>query len=287
VLIAALRDDDAWVRYFTAIGLGRRREADAAGALAEAAAQDAASHVRIAAIDALGAIGGPRAVETLLALATSADRDLAAAALRALGGARQPAAAGVLGSALRSEDPVRRAAAAEGLAAFGGHEAIDALRWTASADQDPRVVSAALDGLAGLASRPGENLADAVQALAAVAAEPARRSQALSALAKLPPAAVPALEGVLRHADPGVRRVAVDALVRMARPPASTLLMRALDDPEPDVRLRAVDALVRLGTRGVGRRLADLARVDDSEAVRRVAAAALARTGGADAEREP
>ena len=68
-----------------------------------------------------------------------------------------------------------REAAAQALATYGGREAIEALRWTASADQDEAVVSAALAGLAALVSGHADTVADAVQALAAVAADPARR----------------------------------------------------------------------------------------------------------------
>ena len=106
-----------------------------------------------------------------------------------------------------------REAAAQALATYGGREAIEALRWTASADQDEAVVSAALAGLAALVSGQADTVADAVQALAAVAADPARRPAVLPVLAKIPQAAVPALGGALRSPTTSIRVVAVEALV--------------------------------------------------------------------------
>ncbi len=83
-LIAALRDPDAWVRYFAARGLGERREAGALDDLARLAFDDPAGQVRLAAIDAIGRVGSLPAVPALAALASSDDRDIAVAALQAL-----------------------------------------------------------------------------------------------------------------------------------------------------------------------------------------------------------
>jgi HEAT repeat protein len=286
-LAKALNDPDAWVRYFAALSLGRRRQADAIGALGELASADPAGQVRIAAIDALAAIGGTDALAILEPLADSAERDVAAAALRALGTVPAPGGRDTLQAALRSDDPERRVAAVQALAQHGGRDAVDALCWTAAADQDSGVAASAIDGLATLASRPGDALDAAVLALTTIATDPARRAAALPALARIPASAVPALDRALRHEDTAVRLAAIEALGRIARPPASTLLMQALDDPDASVRARAVDALSRLGARGVARRLASLARTDHSDEVRRMAEMALARAGDADAERRP
>jgi HEAT repeat protein len=52
-----------------------------------------------------------------------------------------------------------------------------------------------------------------------------------------------------------------------------------MDDGDAVVRRRAVAALSRLGTRGITRRLAVMARNDPSPIVREAATAALARHG--------
>lgn len=280
-LRGALDDPDAWVRYFAAVSLGRRRDSQAFPALAALARADTAQPVRAAAIEALGAIGGDAAVEVLSAAADGPDDDLAVAALRALGSAGADRGVRALKRALGSASVVRRAGAAQALAGASQAEAVDALRWTALADADPSVWRAAIAALAAIATRRGALEEAAIDALVNVGLAPARAAAAADALASLPPAAIPALGGALARADARERLFAIDVLARIARPEASTHVVRALDDADPRVRQRAIGALARLGTRGIGRRLAAIAHRDESPVVRRTAELALARTGDA------
>ncbi len=84
-LIEALVDDDSWVRYFAARSLGRLKVAESADALAELARGDKANHVRIAAVEALGSIGGETAVRAVEPLLKSEEPDLVRVAAAALG----------------------------------------------------------------------------------------------------------------------------------------------------------------------------------------------------------
>jgi HEAT repeat protein len=80
-LLAALEDKDAWVRYYAARALGSHRKPESLEALALAARSDAANHVRIAALEALGTIGGERAAEIIAPLLADEDPDLVRAAV--------------------------------------------------------------------------------------------------------------------------------------------------------------------------------------------------------------
>ncbi|MDQ1301630.1 MAG: hypothetical protein QG637_1552, partial [Chloroflexota bacterium] len=130
-LIAALDDRDAWVRYYAARSLGRHAFPDALPALARLAQTDPANHVRAAAIEALGRIGGARVVSILAPLAEADDRDLARAALSALGAVRHPDALPLLLNALRAPLPARQLDAVRALAERGGAGAAGALQWVA------------------------------------------------------------------------------------------------------------------------------------------------------------
>jgi HEAT repeat protein len=283
-LRCALRDSDTWVRYFAATSLGRRGDAAAVEDLVTAATGDAARQVRVAAVEAIGAIGGDRAIELLGGMAATEESDIASTALRALGSTDSALAVPILCAALRSPDARRRVAAADALACAVTPEAIDALSWTASADADPMVSRAAIAALGSIAACRPAFAAAAVHALVTVSTEAAARPDAIAALLRVPASAVPALGDVLLWDEPVARTVAVEVLARMAKPAASAYLVQALDDRDAGVRQKAVTALSRLGTRGVGRRLAALAKSDDSPAVRRAAELALARAS--DAERE-
>ncbi len=273
----ALRDADSWVRYFSAISLGRQRDARALDALASLVTSDPAHHVRVAAVDAIGAIGGPDVVRLLAPLATGEDGELAAAALRVLGRVGGAGAAVPLREALRSADAGRRRAAAEALAAWCDVEAVDLLQWTFSGDADEQVVRAALGGLVAIGSTSGPAAPRAVAALVASLPDPHRRGDVMPALSHLPSCAIPWIARALRSDDGAVRRGVVEVLGRMPHPSASAYLQRALDDDDAAVRQRAVVALARLGTRGVTRRLARIAQSDPVAAVRDAARAAVER----------
>ena len=83
-LIEGLADEDVWVRYFSARGLGRRRADDGVEALEQVLAKEEFNHVRIAALDSLGQIGGPHVARIVAGFVSDDDLDVARAARAAL-----------------------------------------------------------------------------------------------------------------------------------------------------------------------------------------------------------
>jgi HEAT repeat protein len=83
-LIEALADEDVWVRYFSARALGRLRSEDSVEALEKVVKSEKFNHVRIAALDSLGQIGGPRVASIVAGLTKDDDADVAHAAQVAL-----------------------------------------------------------------------------------------------------------------------------------------------------------------------------------------------------------
>jgi HEAT repeat protein len=238
-LKGALADEDSWVRYFAARSLGRLRIAESADALAALARDDKANHVRIAAVEALGSIGGESAVRFVAPLVESGEPDLARAAVGALGRISHPDAEPPLFQALRSPDAEVRASVVKALGGRGGSGAVGHLRQAAAADAEPAVFEAAIDALRRVATP------EAVTALVSLTADSARRGAAVSALAQTREAL---LEEVARGLSPGhpsgVRLAVVEALGRMKSQRAAELLRRAYDD---------ADAAVRAAARGHGR----------------------------------
>jgi len=84
-LIEGLLDEDVWVRYFSARALGRRRSQDSVDALEKVIEKEKFNHVRIAALDSLGQIGGPRIAGIVAGLVRDDDPDVSRAAQVALG----------------------------------------------------------------------------------------------------------------------------------------------------------------------------------------------------------
>jgi HEAT repeat protein len=270
-LLAALNDEDAWVRYFAARSIGLQSHTESLEALARLAESDPASQVRIAAIEALSQIGGPRAVAVLARLAEADDADLARAALRSLGQIGHPDALQLLVETLRSPDSARRVEALKALGQRGREGVAEAISWIAAADRDANVAEAAIDALARLATP------EAVNALIVLTADSARREAVVDALARLGEHNVELIGRGLTNTQPSVRRAVVEVLGRMKQPSASEQLGAALDDKDAGVRLAAVNAISHLGNRNAERKLISLMHADPDTAVRRAAQRALRR----------
>ena len=80
LLIKGLDDEDVWVRYFSARALGRRRSEDSVEALERVLEKEKFNHVRIAALDSLGQIGGQRSAGIVNEFVKDDDPDVAHAA---------------------------------------------------------------------------------------------------------------------------------------------------------------------------------------------------------------
>jgi HEAT repeat protein len=83
-LLPALNDEDPWVRYFAAQSLGRLRQPESIQPLVQLVNNESFNHVKIAALEALGKLGGTEAVNTIKAQIRSEDKDVARVATRAL-----------------------------------------------------------------------------------------------------------------------------------------------------------------------------------------------------------
>ncbi|HSK62568.1 MAG TPA: HEAT repeat domain-containing protein [Pyrinomonadaceae bacterium] len=83
-LVEGLSDDDVWVRYFSARALGRQRADDSVAALETVIENERFNHVRIAALDSLGQIGGSHIAGIVAGLVADDDPDVAQAAQVAL-----------------------------------------------------------------------------------------------------------------------------------------------------------------------------------------------------------
>jgi HEAT repeat protein len=166
--------------------------------------------------------------------------------------------------------------AIQGLIARADADAVSALEWTASAETDPQVGRAAIDGIGQVAAKNATGSAAAVDALVALLGDADRRDIAVRAIGALPSHRIADVARGLGRANPEIRRHVVDALGRFRHRDATGWLVDALHDEAAIVRETAVVGLMRLGARGVEARLQEIARADSSTTVRRAAAAALA-----------
>ncbi len=206
--------------------------------------------VRLAAIEALGEIGGEAAAGPLIAAARGADAvrpeseaaGMRAAVVAALTSAGEAAVPALLDAAGDRHARVRECAVAA-LAAIGGEQAAGGL---ARALRDDRSALRQLAAHALARVSGGRAIADLANAL--LHKDAATRRAAAEALGETTAEeAVPALQRALADTDRGVQAAAVGALARIGRGPAIEALVGALVRPDRELRLSAAQALRSAG----------------------------------------
>jgi HEAT repeat protein len=265
ILIDALADEDPWVRYYAVRSLGRLKCEDAVPGLEQALDDDAAGHVRIAAAEALGHIGGSRAVARLISAMESGNPDIVRVASLALASLAVPEALEPLLQTLKSEDAAGKTDAIRALSVAGGKQAVEALEWVAATEEEPRLRKTAVEELARMESP------ESITALTRMAADRRLNSLCVAALSGLKPQRIEWVAKGLGHHQVEVRQAVIEALGRMKHPLASEFLAKALDDKDATVRLNAVAALDTLGSRSSDRKLIELAHKDSDPSVRETA----------------
>jgi HEAT repeat protein len=279
-LVAALADPDAWVRYFAAGSLGERRCTAAAGALTTLAAHDPAPHVRIAAMQAAGALDADAVVPLAERSLREGDDNLACAGLTVLARARGQHVEELFEQAIRSASVAVRRCAIDALSSRRTPTAVQALAWGARMTDSPPLATAAVDALAAIAAADdGEAGRAAAAALLDIGIETGRRAEVVEALGRQSDGAIDVVAGTLTDPRAAARLTAVEALARMRHPRASAALTAALHDADPAVRVAAVSGFGRLGTPSAGAGIAALRETDPDPVVRRKAAVVCDRYG--------
>ena len=142
LLVVYLHDPSEVIRRFAVEVLGRLKDPDTLGVVLRTATEDANWWVRERAIEALAAIGEPRAIPQIVNL-MQADPEVRVACLKALGDMKAVEAGPQVAALLAASDPEVRLAALRCLEALQDVSYADALRPLAD-DVVPRVQVAAL-----------------------------------------------------------------------------------------------------------------------------------------------
>ena len=277
-LLSVLKDEDATVRLAAVESLGNLSDPRAVDALLVALKGDTDARVREAAAEALGEIDSPRAVPGLIAALGSEKVGAVRAKIAwALGEIDDKRAVEALGAVVRDPDvEVRRQA----VSALGELESAAAVPMLIPAlkDADVETRKQAASALGEIQSK------DAVEALIPLTkdADVEVRKQAVEALGQIEDKrALPALEAAVRDANVEVRRQAIEAIGQLDElgkaPPA---LIAALKDEDREVRKAAAEALGQLEDEEAVPALVPLTKDADVE-VKRAAVEALSSIGGA------
>jgi HEAT repeat protein/beta-lactamase regulating signal transducer with metallopeptidase domain len=276
-LLSVLRDENAAVRLAAVESLGNLSDPRAVDALVQALRTDTDPRVREAAAEALGEIDSPRAVPGLIAALGSEKVPAVRAKIAwALGEIDDARAVEALGGAVRDPDAEVRRQVVWALGELESPAAVPMLI-PALKDADVETRKQAAEALGEIGSK------DAVEALLPVTKDTDAevRKEAVSALGNIQDKrALPALEAAVSDANVEVRRQAIEAIGQLddlkTAPPA---LISALKDEDHEVRKSAAEALGNLEDESAVPALIPLTRDADVE-VKRAAVGALSSIGG-------
>ena len=279
-LLSVLRDENAAVRLAAVESLGNLSDPRAVDALVQALKTDTDPRVREAAAEALGQIDSPRAVPGLIAALGSEKVSAVRAKIAwALGEIDDARAVEALGAAVRDPDAEVRRQVVWALGELESPAAVPLLI-PALKDADVETRKHAAEALGEIASK------DAIEALIPVTkdADAEVRKEAVSALGNIEDKrALPALEAAVRDANVEVRRQAVEAIGQLDDlKSAPAALIAALKDEDHEVRKSAAEALGNMEDEAAVPALVPLTKDADVE-VKRAAVEALSSIGGARA----
>jgi HEAT repeat protein len=239
---------DPALRYGAARVLGRvfeKRPSDEAidetvGDALITALNDDDRAVKVAAMQALGAIRYERAVQGLTELYTFyGTTEPAAAALDALAHIAHPSSATLLTTTLSARSTSLRTIAIEGLARLGDASKLPAIQAAVDVDRNDAVTLAGAYASAKLANQPIVSIADALT-------RERLRAQARGYLLELLPGRVASITRHAQDPDARLRLEIVELLGVSGDPAALPLAESALKDRDPQVARAAERAVARL-----------------------------------------
>jgi HEAT repeat protein len=230
---------DFWKRREQFVRLG-----DSAVQVLQDCLRDDKRKVRERAIEALGWIGGPEVVTSLLLALDDREKSVRYKALDAIGRTRDPRATPVLLKLVRGKDPVVRGKAIWALGQIGDERALPVLLDLTGRETPSYIRNSAIYAL-GSFKHP-----DVLRALLASLKDddPVVQRAAASSLGRLgDPAAVPPLLALLSEAGLQLRRTLVHALGQLGSQKAVEPLMAIYDEGDRYLKYSVLLALKSIG----------------------------------------
>lgn len=223
-----------------AVRPGDARVPEPVGDALVVALNDASAAVRVAAMNALGALRYERGIQALTELVTHHQRgDTAATALEALARIAHPSSGELFASHLSSRDAVMRRLAVEGLARSGSAAAAQSVTAIMSTERSGSVLLAGHFAAVLLSNRPVDGLVEGLT-------RKPLREQAWRYLVEVAPGRGQAIGVHLQDPDPRVRVDILEVLSLSGDRQALPAIERLLRDPDPAVARSAGRAAARI-----------------------------------------
>lgn len=235
LLLKALTDEDAWVRYYGCQSLGRLAYTPASQEVAELLT-DEAGQVRVAAVEALSHMQSRHAHRALQQAAMSEEADVKRAALVGLGIMQRIEDLQIVIAAMGSADVATRLIAISAIVAFPSPLVLGALS-SAAADADEQVRSAAIGFLA---ARPEM---EATETLVELLKSESTLNRAKAALLVPQANRSSGILMALESANDEISAILISILLRSSRPDSKKALFAAMKSNNVAARKAAATGL--------------------------------------------
>lgn len=265
LLLDALKDENHWVRINAIRAIQFLRFFEGAEEIIRLLENEKVIPVIVSAIKALGDIGGPSVVATLVKFIDDENKDIAINAIEALGDVKHPYSVQPLLELLHSIDTDIRHKALESLGKIKYDSTVEIIKLFALTEANEVLRKKSINILAQF------NSEKAVQALIELLSEHKLKEDVIEALSKQDKKLLYVFERALTEEPVHIKLNILEALTLMRNPEGTKLIIQTLDDENAIVRIYAINSLRKLGSKEAIKKISYLSQNDRNEQVREVA----------------
>lgn len=265
LLSNALKDENFWVRLNAIRAIQFLRFTDGYKSIIKLLETETNVPVIRSALVALGEIGRPESVPTIIKFIDDENSDISLTAIESLGKIRHPDAVQPLIELLHSSDSKKRLKSIEALKNLKFDSTIEIIKLFALTETQPELKKEAIDALSEFGSEA------AIKTLIELTKNHNLREFAINGLSKQNVKWLYIFEKALNEESIFVRLAILEALTLMKNEEATRLITQSLDDDSPLVRIYAINSCKRLGTKEAIKKITYIAKNDNNELVKNTA----------------
>lgn len=265
VLLDCLEEKETWVKINAIRSLVFHRYHEAIEKFIELAEKENSIPVKIAALEAIGEIGGAQAVSVLSKYTDNENDDISFLAIKFLGKVNHPNAIQPLIYLLKSTNPKKRVEALKSLSNSQDESVAKQIQWVAATDNDYEVRKEAAKSLRSIESQ------ESIKALINLTADKELREIVIKLLSTLPIQKLYMLHAGISNFNSTVKTATLEILSRMKNIDATEMIASCLDDSDPFIRYAALGYIGKIGTREYIKKIAYMANNDNDSLVKKSA----------------
>lgn len=262
LIVEALKNQDNWIKINAIRSLEQIRIYEGAKVIMDLLEDETSVPVIITALKALGKLGGATVVSVITRYINHENEDISLAAIEALGKVNHPNAIQILIEILHSYDRNKKSKCLQSLAELKIDSTLDFIKWVALTETDENLREEAINAISIFKNE------NAVKTLIELTSDRNLRNSVIRALSKQDLKFLYLFEKELSGENIHIKLALIEALTLMRHEKATDLIIYALNDGSPIVRIYAINALKSLGSRSAIPKINYIAKNDNDIQVR-------------------